>query len=254
MNFERFGNSTWNFMFFLLHGAAAAVLFWDGASETNVGPSSTKAPIVRPLLDATEYPDYTFGVEQVTTWNIVFMLATFELLTSLTHFTYFFDQYYNEKTESLGVQYRYIEYSITAPIMMIVISMLIGIRDVYTLVLLAGLINATMLFGFAQSRRNHNHDAHYLGWVPYIIGWAVFWAFYVQVSDADTNEVPSWVIGIIIGEFLLFSSFGAVQMYYLGKPEDKDSEDGLNNLLSLLSKFVLTFVLYGNFISMENSR
>lgn len=78
------------------------------------------------------------------------LIASFLLITGVVHFFYAWRQFKYEDTP--GFWFRYIEYAVTAPIMTVIIAILLGVREVYLLVLMALLTSITMIYGSIQDR------------------------------------------------------------------------------------------------------
>lgn len=157
---------------------------------------------------------------------------------------------------------RWLEYFITASLMMAIIAFLSGLRDVMTLSLVSGLIAATMLFGFmselvnrplSASRWNiesvwHRLVPHFAGYVPYAFAWtAVILSFLDSICAA-----PSWVIAIIFAQLGLFTSFVGPQIYQIVQPPSKFYRGEIGFIiLSFISKSVLGILLLAGGMSQE---
>ena len=151
------------------------------------------------------------------------------------------------------------EYAITAPLMILVITVLFGLRDVFILVAIFFLVMTTMLFGALQSWTNNlGAWPHIFGWVPYLPAWGIIIGYFAIV--VETNDVPDFVWTVLIIELIMFSCFGFVQLYYDAWPKAKGIdttpflrlEDGLYNFFSLVSKILLVSILYFNFYGLQN--
>lgn len=296
---------------FWLHFAFGLLLSIESIAELNVGGYSTKLELIYIKLNGTKWPDRVYEIERAFDINIVGCLAAFSLITAATHFWYMFSfrlgefrlvdninplvwSFDYEKGRPYSIDYRYFEYAITAPLMILVITVLFGIREIWTLLSIFVLISTTMLFGVLQSWADDDLIAwpHVFGWTPYIPAWVIIFAnFGLIVSDND--DVPDFVWIVLFLEFVLFGAFGAVQFYYDAWPKLKDYKslslkdddnyradseltqgvqisntegqleemkveykrqrdlDGLNNILSLVSKILLVCILYFSFISLE---
>lgn len=183
-------------------------------------------------------------------WNpsVFGFLATFSFITALFHAFYFAmngDQRYTM---------RFVEYSITASIMAIVLAILTGINCIFTLVGVGGLTMSTMLFGFIQEGLDvgSSKAPFLLGCVPYVFMWLIIsWQFGRAMSSL---AVPNFVVVILVLEIVLFSSFAVVQYYnkLKGSIYDKTA-DGLYNLLSLTSKMILVWVCFGGILGQQNN-
>lgn len=186
--------------------------------------------------------------EYVLWWkpSIFLFLATFSGITAIFHTYYIFRINTHETT------LRFLEYFFTASIMISVISILVGIRDVYSLIAIEGCVATTMIFGYLEEKTINNSDIirpHYLGYIPYITAWVpIIWHF-IRVVQANVT-IPDFVIAIFVVEILLFSCFGFVQWYYIVKRNvDMLSMEGMYNLLSLTSKILLVWLCAGGIMA-----
>ena len=145
---------------------------------------------------------------------------------------------------------RYIEYTFSAPLVMVAIALSFGILEIYTLVAIAALTAGCMQFGMvadllrvyardlhkaAQVGSKHTdlsdmqsgivlivYYLHVLGWIAITIPWCVLMIIYYDLKNNTFDDVcglpatsiskmPGWVDMIAWGQLILFSSFGLVQ-------------------------------------------
>lgn len=147
---------------------------------------------------------------------------------------------------------RWWEYSISASLMVVLIAMLAGVREGTALVALFGVNAAMILFGLTMERVNL--DRAEVRWRPFVYGCiagAVPWvaiALQLAVSDAQTGDVPGFVIGIFISLLILFNTF-AVNMWLqyrrVGPWRDPLFAEKAYLVLSLLAKSALAWQVYG---------
>lgn len=211
--------------------------------------------------------------------NIFYMILFFLFFTSMAHLFYAFQIGYHGAVHNIGKHfdrsmsssmmeeffisksYHWIEYAISAPVMFVIIALLSGIKDIYTLVTLFGLMSVTMYFGYAQDRFDHPggvmFQPFYIGCLPYLLAWIIVFVQFYSVLDKNKN-VPSFVYPIIFVTFSFFSSFAVVQWYYSIYKRNHGSEienalrqDGLLHLLSLTSKLTLAYWVLGGVLSMQ---
>ena len=179
--------------------------------------------------------------------NICAMNGTFLILTALAHLFYSINDEFSK-------QYRWIEYGISAPILFIVIAIMCGIRDIFTLVSLFGLMSTTMRFGRYQdlSRETDWKKAPFWdGFIPYVFAWAV--VFYQFGYSVKRSDAPDFVYPIIVVTFLFYSSFSIVQWYFTIKTVNLDAEDSAMIVLSLLSKLVLSYWMLGGIMNIQDN-
>lgn len=185
-------------------------------------------------------------------WNpsIFGFLATFAGLTALAH------SYYALTINTHDSTVRFLEYFFTASIMSVVIAILVGIRDVYSIIGIEACIATTMMFGYLEEKTTDKDiiRPYYLGYIPYIAAWIIISWQFIRVALVN-NDLPGFVIGVFATQVLLFSCFGFVQWYYVvrtGQVTDKLKMEGAYNLLSLISKMLLIWLCAGGIIGQSN--
>lgn len=183
-------------------------------------------------------------------WNpsIFGFLASFAFITAGFHI------YYVMTINTHDSTVRFLEYFFTASLMSSVISLLVGIRDVYALMTIEGLIATTMIFGYLEEKTVNlslTLRPYYLGYVPYITAWIpIIWQF-IRVALVN-EELPDFVIAVFATQIALFTCFGVVQYLYVVRPREITEPlemEGLYNLLSLTSKMLLIWLCAGGLIA-----
>jgi hypothetical protein len=147
---------------------------------------------------------------------------------------------------------RWIEYSISSSLMVVLIAMLTGIVDFYALLGLFGANTSMILFGILMERYNTHGERP--DWWPFIFGsiagivpWIAI-AFALGGSVADGNEVPGFVFGIFVSLFIFFNSFAVnqvLQYKQVGKWRDYLYGERAYILLSLGAKTALAWQVFG---------
>jgi hypothetical protein len=171
---------------------------------------------------------------------------------------------YAHRIETNGIMYlRFTEYSLSAPVVLIAISLVTGIMDIFTLVFIAVLTMLCMIMGLAvdilrymiQTATVNDKDKariwkliillHAMGWVAISAPWAtILIGFYtgkrniISTSDSAcgsanysgpliTAEIPGFVEPLLWTECVLFSVFGFVQLLqlYRGSRTFRDADD-----------------------------
>lgn len=118
--------------------------------------------------------------------------------------------------------WRYVEYSFSASTMALAIAAEAGIRDLYALVGVFGLIWATMAFGIVADWTSLLMRGTFLWVVPHLAGWATCIAAYGSILDsfnfnASRGSPPDFVRVIVFLQFGLFTCFGFVQAWGLAR-------------------------------------
>ncbi len=106
--------------------------------------------------------------------------------------------------------FRWIEYSVSASLMVVLIAMLTGISDIAALIAIFGVNACMILFGILMEARPAEPG---VGWAPFWFGciagavpWIAIGAYLV-----GGDGTPGFVIGIFVSLFVFFNSF-AVNM------------------------------------------
>lgn len=109
---------------------------------------------------------------------------------------------------------RWIEYSFSATLMMVLIAMLTGISDVAALGAIAGVNASMILFGLLME---HYERPGRPGWLPFwfgslagVVPWLVIGVYLWSPQVAATP--PGFVVGIYVSLFVFFNAF-AVNMW-----------------------------------------
>jgi len=232
----------WNLGLTVLH-AAQAVLILVMASDFAITVTST-------------YPQGPPGT-RLTTPEAIFdvrigpAIAVFLLLAAFDHFA---TATFARRTYEVGLgrginRFRWLEYSLSATLMLLLIASYSGITDITTVVAIAGANIAMILFGWLQERMNppgRTSTTMLPFWFGTIAGIAPWVAIWVNVIGADT--VPGFVYGIVIAELVFFFSFGLNQwLQYRGIGCWRDYAFGEKTylVLSLAAKSVLAWQIYG---------
>ena len=236
------GLRTWILGLSLLH-AAQAVLILVMASDFAItvtstfpqGPPGTRLTTPESLFDVPIGP----------------AIAVFLLLAAFDHFaTATFARRTYERDLAGGInRFRWVEYSFSATLMVLLIGSYSGITDITAVVAIAGANIAMILFGWLQERMNppgRTSTTMVPFWFGSIVGVAPWIAIGVNVLGAA--EVPTFVYGIVIAELIFFFSFGLNQwLQYRGVGRWRSYAYGEKTylVLSLVAKSVLAWQIYG---------
>ena len=158
---------------------------------------------------------------------------------------------------------RWIEYSISASIMIMLISLLNGINNLYALLAIFGVNASMILFGLLMEKVNLGRDRDEVTWWPFwfgciagIVPWiAIVIGLVTAATDMTTVDgvrvnpdgVPGFVYGIVISLFLLFNCFALNQwLQYRGRGRFADYLFGekVYLVLSLVAKSALAWQIF----------
>ncbi|GGK82331.1 heliorhodopsin HeR [Ornithinimicrobium pekingense] len=147
--------------------------------------------------------------------------------------------------------FRWVEYSLSSSLMIVLIAQLVGISDVVALLGLFGVNASMILFGWLQERYHRPGDG---GWLPFVFGclagavpWVGIVVYTVAPGSTSGAEPPGFVYGIIVSLFLFFNVFALVQwLQYrpVGRFRDYLLGERLYITLSLTAKSALAWQIF----------
>jgi hypothetical protein len=211
--------------------------------------------------------DYPTKVERLGSINVATWILIFFGLTVFFHTLYatdFFGRgYYTKFLQEGWNPVRWGEYAISAPIMIIIISLLTGTKDITSLWAYFFIIAALQFCGLIVERETIKpiKDAFQvqvatgIGWVLLLAVWIpLLYSIVAVIGDARgyAQNVPAWVPLIVVIQFFQYSWFGFIQMKQVkalvkGMPlPDFFSIERSYIMLSFASKLALgSFIGYG---------
>jgi hypothetical protein len=143
---------------------------------------------------------------------------------------------------------RWIEYSVSASVMIVLIGLFTGIRDLAAVVAIFAVNTAMVLFGLLMERQQRpgaaDWSAFWFGSLAGIVPWALI-AIYV----AQPAQVPGFVYAITIVQFVLFFSFAAnmaLQYAQIGRWRDYLHGEVAYIALSFTAKSLLAWLIFAN--------
>lgn len=196
------------------------------------------------------------------TWFVLafsFLSALFHSLNATLLRAYYLDQLAHCCTPT-----RWVEYFFSAPTVMVAIAYTLGIRDTAVLIAIAALVATTMPYGYwvEQIARPASPDEWTrplaqrllpwaLGHVPQLAAWGLVVLQFYDGADTE-DKAPAFVHVILWGEATLFFSFGGASLLsQLLPPRLFYRGELLFQLLSLVSKGLLTALLLANVIMLD---
>lgn len=147
-------------------------------------------------------------------------------------------------------RFRWVEYSLSASVMVVLIAMITGVSDVAALIAIFAVNASMILFGWLME--TINEDPSRVRWSPFVMGclagiapWLTI-TIYLVGAGAD---VPGFVYGIFVSLFVLFNVFALVQyLQYRGRGRWADYLRGERAyiVLSLVAKSLLAWQVFAN--------
>ena len=182
------------------------------------------------------------------------MVAAFLLISAVAHFSISAPGVFGWYAHNLvkGINHaRWMEYSLSASLMIVVIAMLVGINDIASLILIFA-VNATMiLFGWLMEMYNQRTEK--TNWAPYWFGvfaGAIPWvgiAIYLVGAGNEAGGPPGFVYAIFFTIFLFFNSFAVnmvLQYKKVGRWKDYLYGERAYIILSLVAKSALAWQVF----------
>jgi len=187
---------------------------------------------------------------------LALMVALFLGLSALAHFIVASPQFfgrYGKGLEDKHNYFRWVEYSISSSVMIVLIAQITGIADITALVAIFGVNASMILFGWLQEKYEQPGNG---GWVPFIFGcitgmvpWLAVAIYVISPGNPSDASAPAFVYGIIVTIFVLFNSFAWVQ-YKQYKAKGRWSNylhgERIYIVLSLVAKSLLAWQIFAN--------
>lgn len=183
----------------------------------------------------------------------VWLIVGFFLLSAFAHL--FIATVYNRayvRNLAHGInKVRWIEYALSASIMMVAIGLLVGVYDASSLVMLFGLSAIMNLMGLVMEVYNQKSEktrwlAYWVGCLAGAVPWLVI-AFYIWLSGDQGSGPPTFVYYIFGSIFIFFNCF-AINMFLqykkIGKWADYLYGERVYIILSLVAKSLLAWQVF----------
>ncbi len=237
----------WNLGLTLLHGIQVVVVLLlanDFAitvtSQYPQGPPGTAGPAPKALFDV----------------RIAVAVAVFLALAALDHLltaTVLRNRYDADLRMGLN-RFRWIEYSVSATIMVLLIGFYNGLTGITEVIAIIGANVAMILFGWLQELMNppgRSRTTMLPFWFGCIAGaapWVAILVNLVGASGSTTNGVPGFVYGIVTSLFVFFMSFALnqwLQYRQVGRWASYAYGEKAYLVLSLVAKTALAWQIFG---------
>lgn len=234
---------TWNVVMGGLH-ALQGVLVLILATDFTL-PISASYPEGPPGTPAGE-PTVIFDL------SIAWGVAVFLFLSALFHWLIaspWFYQRYRAGLDAGHNYFRWVEYSLSSSVMIVLIAVLPGILDISALIALFG-VNASMIFfGVVQEKYENPGGSllpFWLGSVAGIVPWLAIGIY--LFSPGSDAQPPGFVYGIFFSLFVFFNTF-AINMWLqyrrIGKWSNYLYGERAYMILSLVAKSLLSWQVFG---------
>lgn len=186
--------------------------------------------------------------------SLPLLLAVFFAMSAAAHLiiaTVYNKRYNTELSQGIN-RARWVEYSLSASTMIVAISLLVGIYDLSSLLMLFALTAIMNLCGLVMEV--HNQTTKKTNWLSYWIGclagavpWVVI-ALYMWLGAANGSAAPAFVYWIFVSIFLFFNCFAinmVLQYKKIGPWKDYLYGERAYIILSLVAKSLLAWQVFG---------
>lgn len=185
--------------------------------------------------------------------SLPMLIVGFFFMSALAHLfiATVYNKTYNANLSKGINKARWVEYALSASTMMVAISLLVGIYDLVTLVLVFGLTAVMNLLGLVmevhnQTTKKTNWLSYNLGCLAGILPWFGV-AFYMWLGADNGSSAPTFVYWIFVSIFIFFSSFAGnmiLQYKKVGKWSDYLYGERSYIVLSLVAKSLLAWQVF----------
>lgn len=147
---------------------------------------------------------------------------------------------------------RWIEYSVSSSVMIVLICLLTGISSIYALLGIVGANVSMILFGLLMERTNP--DRHHVDWWPFLFGCIAGIVPWIAIGMAivgaqrECSGVPGFVFAIFVSLFVLFNTFAVnqfLQYRRIGPWTNYRHGEAAFIVLSLTAKTALAWQVFG---------
>jgi len=185
--------------------------------------------------------------------SLPILISLFLFLSAAAHFIIatVYNKKYNDDLMKGINKARWIEYSLSASVMMVAISMLVGIYDAMSLLMIFSLVAVMNLLGLVMEV--HNQTTKKTNWLSYWIGclaglvpWIAI-AFYMWMGADNGSRAPDFVYWIFVSIFIFFNCFAinmVLQYKKIGPWKDYLYGERAYIILSLVAKTLLAWQVF----------
>ncbi len=194
-------------------------------------------------------------LETIGNLKVGYLVAIFLLLSGLFLLgsAYLWREKYEKQIQKGMNLFRWMEYSITSSLMIVVIAMLCGVYDLSSLILIFSLNASMILFGWIMEVHNQTTDK--VNWSSFIFGcfagivpWVVMGLYFFNAIGSNADAVPKFVYAIFWSLLVFFNIFAInmiLQYKKVGKWKDYLYGEYAYITLSLVAKALLAWQVWG---------
>ncbi len=185
--------------------------------------------------------------------SVAWGVAAFFGLSALFHFIVASPMFFGRYVAGLVDRhnyFRWVEYSLSSSIMIVLIAQIIGITDVAAIIAIFGVNASMILFGWLQEKYVQPGGGllpFWFGCIAGIVPWIIIVIFVIAPGSTSGNQTPGFVYGIVISLFILFNCFAIVQFLQykpVGKWTNYLRGETAYIVLSLVAKSALAWQIF----------
>jgi hypothetical protein len=200
-------------------------------------------------------------MEEIVRLPVGPLVALFLFMSSVAHLSLVMpgvNKWYVKNLKKGMNPARWIEYTFSSSVMIVIISMLVGVYDLSTLILIFSINAVMILCGLIMEI--HNQTTKETNWLSYIVGcfagaipWVVI-GLHLFGSGSEEMGPPNFVYWIFFSIFLFFNSFAInmiLQYKEVGKWKDYTFGEKVYVLMSLFAKSALAWQVFAGTLRPE---
>jgi len=247
-----FGLFRWNAVLAVIHFVQFAAI---------LGLSFAKSPVVTSPVVST-YLRFDSATSHLVTaqrhvWDLPIgpAVALFFLMSAIAHFSMAFParRWYEAHLARGQNPIRWVEYSFSSSVMIVVIAALAGVKEVGTMIAIFGVNVAMILFGWSMEIANEGRERpqwlHYIfGCIAGVVPWLViFVTILISATEPNSAPIPTFVIAIFVTLFIGFNVFAinqVLQYRKVGRWRDYLYGERAYMLFSLIAKSLLAWQVF----------
>jgi hypothetical protein len=242
----------WNATLSVLHLVQGVAVLAISFAKNPIATS----PIVGTYLQFDETTRHLVTAQRPL-WDLPLgpMVALFFFMSALAHFSMAFlirGRYEGWLARGQN-PIRWVEYSFSSGVMIVVIAALSGVQEIGTLIAIFGANAAMIMFGWSMEAANEGRERpqwlHYIfgcivGAVPWLV---IFVTLLVSATEPGAAAIPGFVIAIFVTLFVFFNVFAinmVLQYRKIGRWRDYLYGERAYMLFSLLAKSLLAWQVF----------
>ncbi len=185
--------------------------------------------------------------------SLPILVALFFFLSAAAHLSVatFYNRRYVQQIARGINKVRWIEYSLSASIMIVAIGLLVGVYDLMSLVMMFVLVAIMNFMGLMMEVHNQttpktNWLSYWIGCLAGIVPWAVI-AFYMWLGADNGSRAPDFVYWIFVSIFVFFNCFAinmVLQYKKVGPWKNYLYGEFVYIILSLAAKSLLAWQVF----------